>query len=68
MVLVFKTSLEETQEQKVREILSEFDEINKISFDFEDCDKILKIESENDITTKVELLLNRHNIFCEDLE
>ena len=68
MVLVFKTSLEKKQEQKVRNILSEFDEINKISFDFDDCDKVLRIESEHDITTEVEVLLRRYDIFCEDLE
>lgn len=40
----------------------------KWNFDLEDIDKILRIESENDIVSIITNLLNIHNFNCEELE
>jgi hypothetical protein len=67
MILVFKTTLNEDLENTTREILSEFKEIDKIDFDFEDCDKILRIVTKHNIVSKIESLLIEKGIFCKEL-
>jgi len=42
-------------------------EIQRIDFDFEDCDNILRIESENNISRKIEIKLFNNNFYCEAL-
>jgi len=38
------------------------------NFDLDDCDKILRIDSEENIVLKITGLLNIHQFFCEELE
>ena len=38
------------------------------NFDFEDCDKILRIDSEENIVLKITGLLNKHKFNCEELQ
>ncbi|WP_089378121.1 hypothetical protein [Lutibacter flavus] len=68
MVLVFKTNVFRQLEIHVRAVLSTFSNISRIDFDFEDCDKILRVETSNDITSEIELLLNSKGFYCKELE
>ena len=67
MILVFKTSIFSQLEIHVRAILDTFKQISSIDFDFEDVDKILRIESSEDLTSDIELLLNSKGFYCEEL-
>ena len=40
----------------------------KWNFDLDDCDKILRIDSEENIVFKIIDLLNIHKFYCEELE
>jgi hypothetical protein len=40
----------------------------KWNFDLTDCDKILRIDSEENVVLKIIELLNLHNYSCEELE
>ncbi|MGG9963123.1 hypothetical protein [Ferruginibacter sp. SUN106] len=40
----------------------------KWNFDLEDIDKILRIDSEENIVLKITSLLTQHNYHCEELE
>ena len=69
MVYVFKTSVQTNLE--IEELRPEFDKINSITrwnFDLEDCDNILRVES-NIISSKIiSELLKYHNFQCQELE
>lgn len=67
MILVFKTDLNKSLEQIIRSILSSFKEINQIDFDFEDCDNILRIVANKDITKNIESILNSEGFLCKEL-
>jgi hypothetical protein len=40
----------------------------KWNFDLDDCDKILRIDSEENIILRIISLLKDHNVDCEELE
>lgn len=40
----------------------------KWNFDLDDCDKILRIDSEENIVCKISDLLNIHKFYCEELK
>jgi len=40
----------------------------KWNFDLDDCDKILRIDSEENIVCKMTDLLNIHRFYCEELK
>ncbi|WP_372745902.1 hypothetical protein [Lutibacter sp.] len=67
MVLVFKTNIFSQLEIHVKAILDSFTQITSVNFDFEDCDKILRIEATEDITSDIELLLNSKGFYCKEL-
>ena len=69
MVEVFKTDVYEEERstiiiQKLRQYFPE----NKINFDLDDCDKILRVEGENVFSGKIMELLNREGHECEILD
>ena len=68
MVLVFKTNIFSQLEFHVKAILESFNQISTIDFDFEDCDKILRVEATEDLTSDIELLLKSKGFFCEELK
>ena len=68
MVLVFKTNAFSQFEFHVKELLSSLKNISTIDFDFEDCDKILRVEAAEDLTSEIELLLNSKGFYCKELE
>jgi hypothetical protein len=68
MIYVFKTSVEtkdqvETLKPQINQILS----TEKWNFDLEDCDRILRIDSEENIVPKTIHLLSIHKFHCEEL-
>jgi len=69
MVEVFKTDVYEEERSIiiVRKLLKYFPE-NKINFDLQDCDKILRIEGENIFSEKIMELLNEEGHECEILD
>jgi len=68
MVEVFKTDVyaEEQSLIIVQKLLQYFPE-NKINFDLDDCDKILRVEGENILSEKIMELLNEEGHECEIL-
>jgi hypothetical protein len=69
MVYVFKTSVK--YKKQIHAISKQFDKIESIekwNVDLEDCDKILRIESQKNITSMVYLVLHSLNISCTELE
>ncbi|HUZ61982.1 MAG TPA: hypothetical protein VMU83_24620 [Hanamia sp.] len=69
MVEIFKTDVYEEERSIiiVRKLLQYFPE-NKINFDLQDCDKILRIEGENIFSEKIMELLNEEGHECEILD
>ncbi len=69
MIYVFKTSVKtEDQVKKLKPHINNILPKEKWSFDLEDCDKILRIDSEKNTVLKIVDLLNIHRFNCEELE
>ena len=69
MIFVFKTSVKtKIQVKKLKPHIDKILPNAKWNFDLEDCDKILRIDSEENIVLKITGLLNRHKFYCEELE
>lgn len=69
MIYVFKTSVTSKKQMKI--LKPHIDEIlpnAKWNFDLEDCDKILRIDSEENIAPTILNLLKIHDIECSELE
>ena len=69
MIFVFKTSVKTKMQAK--NLKPHIDNIlpkAKWNFDLEDCDKILRVDCEENIVLKITDLLNIHNYHCEELE
>ena len=67
MILLFKTNLHPKDEPGIRSLLKTFDSIQKVSFDFEDCDKVLRIESLKDLKTDLIKTLQIQGFSCTEL-
>ena len=69
MVEVFKTNVYEEERSIiiVRKLLEYFPK-NKINFDLQDCDKILRVEGENIFSGRIRELLNAEGHECEILD
>ena len=69
MIYVFKTSVKtRIQVEKLKPHMNNMLLNQKWNFDLDDCDKILRIDSEENIVLKVIDLLNIHRFSCEELE
>jgi hypothetical protein len=69
MIYVFKTSVKtKLQVKKLKPHINKILPKAKWNFDLEDCDKILRIDSEENIGMKITGLLNMHKFNCEELE
>ena len=69
MIFVFKTSVKtKTQVKKLKPHIDQRLPKAKWNFDLEDIDRVLRIESEENIGLIVIDLLNIHNHSCEELE
>ncbi|MEO9022160.1 MAG: hypothetical protein ABI237_13785 [Ginsengibacter sp.] len=69
MVEVFKTDVYEVERSIiiVQKLLQSFPE-NKINFDLQDCDKILRVEGENILSGRIMELLNEEGYECKILD
>ena len=68
-VLVFKTSvLEEQQVRRLRPLLNQLVNRNGCwNFDLEDCDNILRVETQNLHARTISSLLEKNGYHCEEL-
>ena len=69
MIYVFKTSVK--TKKSIRELTPKLDkylQTAKWNFDLEDCDNILRINSEENISHLIIKLLKKQNFDCEELE
>jgi hypothetical protein len=69
MIYVFKTSVK--TKLYARKLKPHIDKIlpkAKWNFDLDDCDKVLRIDSDENIISPIINLLKSHNIDCEELE
>ena len=69
MIYVFKTSVK--TKKQVKGLLPHINKIlpaEKWNFDLHDCDKILRIDSEEYLASKIADLLNSQKFYCEELE
>ncbi|HLA55540.1 MAG TPA: hypothetical protein VK623_05550 [Flavobacterium sp.] len=69
MIFVFKTSVKtKTQVQQLQPHIDKILPNAKWNFDLEDIDKILRIDSEENIALIIINLLEIHDFDCEELE
>jgi hypothetical protein len=69
MIFVFKTSVKtKMQIKKLKPHIEKRLPKTKWNFDLNDCDKILRIESEENIVLPIMDLLAIHKFNCEELE
>ena len=69
MIYIFKTSVKTKNEAK--SLKPHIDKIlpnAKWNFALDDCDKILRVDSEENVVLKIIGLLNVHKYSCEELE
>ncbi len=69
MIFVFKTSVK--TKMQIKKLKPHIDKIlpnAKWNFDLEDCDKILRIDSEENISLKTIELLSINKFYCKELE
>jgi hypothetical protein len=69
MIFVFKTSVKtKTQAKQLKLPIDTILPNAKWNFDLKDCDKILRVDSEENVVLKIIDLLHIHNHSCEELE
>ena len=69
MIFVFKTSVKtKTQIKKLNPHINTILPKAKWNFDLEDCDKILRIDSHENVVLPIKDLLQFHKFNCEELE
>ena len=69
MIFVFKTSVK--TRLQVQQLQPHIDTLvpNAVwNFDLQDCDKILRIDSEENIVLTIIHLMKMNNFYCEELE
>jgi len=69
MIYVFKTSVRtKNQVEKLKPHINGILPNEKWNFDLQDCDKILRIDGDENIVLKITDLLSIHKFHCEELE
>ena len=69
MIFVFKTSVKNKKHiRQLSPFLNNILQQSRWNFDLLDCDKILRIDSEENIALKITDLLSTHKFYCEELE
>lgn len=69
MIYIFKTSVTtKNQVEKLEPHINRILTSEKWSFDLEDCDKVLRIDCEENIAMEITDLLSTHKFYCEELE
>ena len=68
MILVFKTNVADTSEMEtLQPLLDKHLKNAKWNFDLEDCDKILRIDCQTEISSIAIKLLEQNGFMCEEL-
>lgn len=68
MIFVFKTNISNRwQTRRLRKQFEEQLQVSYSSFDLEDCDKVLRIESSFEVTNQVIQLMQENGFSCEEL-
>lgn len=69
MIHVFKTSVKtKTQVRILQPHINKMITTEKWNFDLEDCDKVLRIDCEENIVLKIKELLAHYKFYYEELE
>ena len=69
MIYVFKTSVKTRLQAKgLKPDLDKFLPSAKWNFDLHDCDKILRIDSDENIVMSIIDVLRKHHYKCEELD
>jgi hypothetical protein len=69
MIEVFKTNVQQTnQARKIIGLLNQYFPNSKINFDLEDCDKVLRIDSQRIVSAEVINTVKANGFLCEVLE
>src|SRR5690606_35038456 len=64
-ILVFKTNIRKQQKATLINLLSTFNDIFKIDFDFEDVDNIMRVEAMHNISPQIQFLMNVEGFVCQ---
>ena len=67
-ISVFKTSIQEKDLTMLPILLNGLKELTHWNTDLEDCDNILRIESNMDIANNIINILSKQGFYCEELE
>ncbi|MBS1741534.1 MAG: hypothetical protein JST81_00750 [Bacteroidetes bacterium] len=68
MIYVFKTSVQtKTQADKLIAQLNKIQSVLRSNFDLEDSDRILRIDSIENLSATITALLQRQHLFCEEI-
>lgn len=68
MVFVFKTNISNRwQTRRLRKQFEEQLQVSYSSFDLEDCDKVLRIESSFEVSKQIIQLMQENGFSCEEL-
>jgi hypothetical protein len=69
MIYVFKTTVNtENEVELLRPYIDKVLPSTKWNFDLEDCDKILRIDSTQNVIDLVKILFKIHDFKCEELK
>lgn len=69
MIYVFKTSVRtKAQAKMLGPYLNKTVPGDQWNFDLQDCDRILRIDSEEDVVPRILNLLRMHEFYCEELQ
>ena len=68
-ILIFRTSITtELEIERIKILFTQYSQIHKWNVDFEDCEKVLRIESHGITETDVINILQTINIYISELE
>ena len=67
-ISVFKTSIQEKDLTQLPSLLDNLEDLTRWNTDLEDCDNILRVESNKDLAKKIITILSKQGINCEELE
>ncbi|SEL78246.1 hypothetical protein SAMN04488505_1021102 [Chitinophaga rupis] len=69
MVEVFKTNVQQAAHaEKLVSVLHQHFPGNKVNFDLEDCDRILRVEGQSFAAEKIQTLVTAYGFTCHVLE
>lgn len=68
VISVFKTSIEVGDLVNLETSLNIVDDLISWNTDLEDCDNILRVESEKNIAEEIKSILAKQGYLCEELE